>query len=127
MFHSYKPSPLKALHQRLGKEAEDLAASYLQKKGFSITARNYRHQKAEIDIIAQKETHLLFVEVKSRTSNRFGYPEEFVIPSKQTLLRKAAENYIIEHDWNQAIRFDIIAVLQRNGKVQITHFEDAFY
>ncbi|MEM7055504.1 MAG: YraN family protein [Bacteroidota bacterium] len=127
MSHSHKSSNLKTLHQQLGKKAEDLAASYLQKKGFSIIARNYRHKKAEVDIIAQKKTRLLFVEVKARTSNRFGYPEEFVVPSKQALLREAAENYIIEHDWNQAIRFDIITVLQTDDKVQIVHFEDAFY
>lgn len=127
MFRSYKPSRPAAPYQRFGQEAEDLAASYLQKKGFSILARNYRHQKAEIDIIAQKETCLSFVEVKARTNSWYGYPEAFVSPSKQALIREAAENYIVVHDWNQAIRFDIIAVLQRNGKTQIIHFEDAFY
>jgi len=127
MFCSYEPSKLKASQHQLGKDAEHLAASYLQRKGFSIVARNYRYKRAEIDIIAQKGACLLFIEVKARTSNRFGYPEEFVFPAKQALLREAAENYIIAHDWNQAIRFDIIAVLQRNGKAQIMHFEDAFY
>ena len=127
MSYAPKPSKAKAPHQQLGKEAENLAAAYLQKKGFSITVRNYRYQKAEIDIIAQKGTCLFFVEVKARTSHRFGYPEEFVLPSKQALIREAAENYIIAHNWNQAIRFDIIAVLQHNKKIQITHFEDAFY
>lgn len=114
-------------HHQWGREAEDLAASYLQKRGFDIIVRNYRYQKAEIDIIAQKEQCLAFVAVKARTSSGYGYPETFVSPAKQTLIREAAENYIMEQDWTQATQFDIIAVLQHNGKVQITHFEDAFY
>ena len=114
-------------HQQWGREAEDLAASYLQQKGFNILVRNYRYQKAEIDIIAQKGHCLAFVEVKARKSSSYGYPETFVSPAKQALIREAAENYIIEQDWTQAMQFDIIAVLQHNGNIQITHFEDAFY
>ncbi|MEM7382850.1 MAG: YraN family protein [Bacteroidota bacterium] len=114
-------------HQQWGREAEDLAASYLQKQGFEIMVRNYRYQKAEIDIIAQRAHCLAFVEVKARTSSEYGYPETFVSPAKQALIRAAAENYIIEQDWTQATQFDIIAVLQHSGSVQIVHFEDAFY
>lgn len=120
----YRPA---APHQQWGQEAEDLAASYLQQKGFNILVRNYRYQKAEIDIIAQRGHCLAFVEVKARKSSSYGYPETFVSPAKQTLIREAAENYIIERDWTEAMQFDIIAVLQQNGNIQITHFEDAFY
>lgn len=120
------PQATKSPHQ-LGQKAEHLAASYLQDKGCCIVARNYRYKKAEIDLVAQKNTCLLFVEVKSRTSKRFGYPEAFVLPSKQALIREAAENYILVHDWRAAIRFDIIAILQTDGKTHITHLEDAFY
>jgi len=118
---------LKYMHQQLGKQAEDAAVRYLQRKGFRIIIRNYRHRKAEIDIIAQKNTCLVFVEVKARTSQSFGYPEEFVVAAKQKRILKAAENYILEQDWNQAIRFDVIALLQKNGSLKIMHFEDAFY
>ena len=121
---SYRPT---APHHQWGREAEDLAASYLQQKGFNILVRNYRYQKAEIDIIAQRGHCLAFVEVKARKSTSHGYPETFVSPAKQALIREAAENYIIEQDWTQAMQFDIIAVLQHNGNIQITHFEDAFY
>ena len=121
---SYRPT---APHHQWGRGAEDLAASYLQQKGFNILVRNYRYQKAEIDIIAQRAHCLAFVEVKARKSSSYGYPETFVSPAKQALIREAAENYIIERDWTQAMQFDIIAVLQHNGNVQITHFEDAFY
>ncbi|MCU0318281.1 MAG: YraN family protein [Amoebophilaceae bacterium] len=113
--------------QQLGKAAENLAVSYLKEQGFSIIARNYRYQRAEIDIIALANQLLVFVEVKARRDNQFGYPEVFVTPRQQALIRTAAEYYIFTHDWCHALRFDIIAILQRNNhQVQLTHFEDAF-
>ena len=118
---------MKTVGQQLGQAAEDFAVGYLKKEGFAIIARNYRYQRAEIDIIAQKEQLLVFVEVKARSSDQFGNPETFVSAQQNALVRTAAEHYIITHDWDYAIRFDIIAVLQRKGSQrQITHFEDAF-
>lgn len=113
--------------QTLGQAAEAIAAQYLASQGFTIVARNYRHARAEIDVIAQKDHLLLFVEVKARSSDQFGQPETFVAPKQQALIREAAEHYIITQDWNQAVRFDVIAILKRQGQVQLTHFEDAFY
>ena len=115
------PSP-----QQLGQAAENLATSYLKKKKFAIITRNYRYQRAEIDIIAQKDQLLVFVEVKARSNDRFGDPETFVTGKQQALVRTAAEHYIIIHNWNYAIRFDIIAVLKTNNHIQMAHFEDAF-
>ena len=112
--------------QQLGQVAEDLSVRPLQQQGFVISARNYRHTRAEIDIIAQKDRLLLFVEVKARSSNQIGHPETFVTPQQQALVHAAAEHYIVEQDWNYAIRFDIIAVCKSNGQLQLTHFEDAF-
>jgi putative endonuclease len=120
------PSKLKIDHQQLGKQAEKLAANYLQKKGFKGIVHNYRYKKAEIDLIVQKGDCLVFVEVKARTSHRFGYPETFVSANQQDSIREAAENYILENDWNQAIRFDVIAVSQQGDIYKINHFEDAF-
>ncbi len=117
---------MKTSPQKLGQVAEDLAAQYLQKQGFTIIARNYRYERAEIDIIAQKEKLLVFTEVKARNSNQFGHPETFVTAKKQALVRAAAEDYIITQNWNHSIRFDIIAILNSNDQVQLTHFEDAF-
>ena len=111
--------------QQLGKKYEDVAVSYLQQKGFIIVAQNYRYKKAEIDIIAQKDACLCFIEVKARASHKFGYPEAFVTPYKQQLIKTAAENYILQHNWSDAIRFDIIAVLYKKDSVE--HFEDAFF
>ena len=117
---------MKTSPQQLGQAAEDLAAHHLQKQGFTIIARNYRYERAEVDIIAQKEGLLLFVEVKARSSDRFGHPEAFVPPQQQVLVHAAAEHYIITQDWNHAIRFDVIAILNSKDQVQLTHFEDAF-
>jgi putative endonuclease len=119
-------SKLKIGHQQLGKQAEKQAANYLQKKGFKVIVHNYRYKKAEIDLIAQKGDCLLFVEVKARTSHKFGYPETFVSANQQDLIREAAENYVLENGWNKAIRFDVIAISQKGDIGEISHFEDAF-
>jgi putative endonuclease len=118
---------MKTVSQQLGQAAEDFAVRYLKKGGFAIIARNYRYQRAEIDIIAQKNELLVFVEVKARSNNQFGDPETFVTPRQQALVRAAAEHYIMTEDWNHDIRFDIVSVLQHNdNQPQLTHFEDAF-
>jgi putative endonuclease len=118
---------MKIAVQQLGQAAEDLAAYHLKKQGFSIKVRNYRYRRAEVDIIVQKDRLLVFVEVKARSSDQFGDPETFVSAKQQALVRAAAEHYIIAQDWNHAIRFDIIAILQQNSNhPQLTHFEDAF-
>jgi putative endonuclease len=120
-------SSIKTASQQLGQSAEDLAVRHFTERGFSIKARNYRHQRAEIDIIAQKRRLLVFVEVKARSNDQFGHPETFVTPRQQALVRAAAEHYIMTEDWNHDIRFDIVSVLQHNdNQPQLTHFEDAF-
>ena len=118
---------MEAPHQQFGKNGEALAANYLIKKGFTIVKQNYRYKRNEIDIIAQKTDLLLFVEVKARTGVAFGYPETFVDKKQQHRLQEGAEQYLIDYDWDGAIRFDIIAILKHKGSIQIKHFEDAFY
>ena len=116
-----------AQHNDTGKQGEDEAVRYLQQKGYKILERNYRHQHAEIDLIAQKGKLLIFVEVKTRTGTRFGNPEEFVNSTKARLVMKAAEHYIFAKDWQYDVRFDIIAVTVLPDEVAIKHIEDAFY
>lgn len=117
----------KITSRSLGQVAEDLAMYYFVTQGFVITARSYRYQRAEVDIITQKDQLLVFVEVKARSSDQFGFPETFVSTKQQALLHTAAEHYILLHDWRHAIRFDIIAIRQiGSGQLQLTHFEDAF-
>ena len=117
-----------AYHNELGKIGEQLAVDYLSRHGYKILARNYFYDKAEIDIIAQKESHILVVvEVKTRNSDYFGDPQDFVTPSKIKLLIKAANEYVISNDLDVEVRFDIIAVLKNKTIEQVKHFEDAFY
>lgn len=113
-------------HIKVGKEGEKLAANYLVKKGFEVIERNYRYRRFEIDIIAKKGNTLIFVEVKTRSGNYFGEPEEAVADKQAAQIMEAAENYILDIDWNGDIRFDIVSILKRDES-QITHFEDVFY
>ncbi|WP_320815922.1 YraN family protein [Flavobacterium sp.] len=116
-----------AEHNELGKIGEELAVEFLQKKGYAILETNWTFQKAEIDIIAQKENVLAVVEVKTRSSIDFGLPQDFVKPKKIQLLLKAINEYVIESDLNVEVRFDIIAVYKEKQKFNIEHIEEAFY
>lgn len=111
--------------QRLGEIGEELATNYLITKGFLILERNYRIGRTEIDIIAQREKLLIFVEVKTRSSAVFGFPEEAVSTAKAARIVAAAERYVIEKNWQQMLRFDIVAI-ENTTPPQINHFEDAF-
>lgn len=116
-----------AEHNELGKKGEELAVAHLEQKGYVILETNYTFQKAEIDIIAQKNNVLVIVEVKTRASDVFGLPQEFVKPSKIKLLVKAANEYVEQNNSNLEVRFDIISVLKTKNKYTIEHFIDAFY
>ena len=116
-----------AQHNELGKIGEELAVQFISKKGYTILERNWRFDKAEIDIIAQKEKIIRIIEVKTRNSSFFGDPQEFVSAAKIKLLVKAANEYIISNDLDLEVQFDIIAVLKNKNTTQIEHFENAFY
>lgn len=116
-----------AYHNDLGTIGEELAAAYLLDKGYVILERNFRFQKAEIDIIAQKGDVIVIVEVKTRNSAFFGDPQEFVTPGKIKLLVKAANEYIVSNNLKEEARFDIIAIVKNKTVEEITHFENAFY
>lgn len=115
-----------AKHNETGKQGEAEAAEYLRNKGYDIVARNYRHQHAEIDLIAQKGKLLIFAEVKTRSSTYFGNPEEFVNYTKARLIMRAAEHYIFAQNWPHDVRFDIVAVTMAGNELRIKHVEDAF-
>ncbi len=116
-----------ATHNELGIEGEKMAVVHLKTHGYEILETNYRFQKAEVDIIAQKAGILAVIEVKTRTSADFGNPEEFVSKKKIKLLVKAVDNYINDNDLDVEVRFDIIAILLQKNDVTINHIEDAFY
>jgi putative endonuclease len=116
-----------AEHNELGKFGEELAVEFLQQNGYAILETNWTFQKAEIDIIAQKENTLAVVEVKTRSSIEFGLPQDFVKPNKIQLLVKAVNEYVISNDLDVEIRFDIIAIYKQENIYKIEHIEDAFY
>lgn len=114
-------------HYELGKEGEKLALNYLIKKGYKIYEKNWRFQKAEIDIIAQKNSTLVCVEVKTRSTDEFGDPQDAVKDKKIKLLVKAMDYYVTSKDLDYEVRFDIIAIIKNNTITKIEHLEDAFF
>lgn len=116
-----------ATHNDFGKIAEDLAAEYLQKNGYKVLTRNFRFQKAEIDIIAEKEELIIIIEVKARSTDAFMLPQEAVTKTKIKSIVTAANHYLEEFNRNSEVRFDIISVLpDEKKKLTIEHITDAF-
>lgn len=116
-----------AQHNELGTLGEQIATNYLVSKGYEIIVRNYVFQKAEIDIIAKHNNTMICVEVKTRNSDFFGDPQDFVTPNKIKLLVKAMDAFITENNIDLETRFDIIAVLKNKNTEELTHLENAFY
>ncbi|MDO9347866.1 MAG: YraN family protein [Anaerolineales bacterium] len=112
--------------QRIGRWGEAVAADYLINKGFRLLTTNARTPYGEIDLICQREGQIVFVEVKTRTSHTFGYPEDSVTPRKQAHMLAAAEHYLQEHELDDDWQFDVIAVEGSPGdqSPRITHFEN---
>lgn len=116
-----------AEHNELGKLGEKLAVDFLQQNGYEIVETNWTFQKAEIDIIAQKDSVLAVVEVKTRSSTEFGLPQDFVKPKKIQLLVKAVNEYVVSNDLEVEVRFDIMAIYKDGKDYKIEHIVDAFY
>jgi putative endonuclease len=105
-----------AEHNKLGTDGEDLAASWLEEKGYEILHRNWRHSHYEIDIVALKNKFLHFIEVKSRNASPFGYPEDSVGKKKFKNLQRAAHEYIFLNPGYKWIQYDILSITLSKGK-----------
>ncbi len=116
-----------ARHNDLGKEGEKLALEMLVEKGWQILDTNWRHKKEEVDIIALDGKMLVIVEVKTRSTDYFGNPEEAVGAIKANNLMRAADAYLEIKDINSEVRFDVVAIVLNNRKAQIRHIRNAFY
>lgn len=114
-------------NNELGKDAEILAVNYLKEKSYQILERNWRYGKKEVDIICKKDNVIVFVEVKFRSYESFGLPEEFVRADKRRHLIAAAEAYMERINELTELQFDIIAVSKDFKPSSILHIEDAFY
>ncbi|QCE41457.1 YraN family protein [Psychroserpens sp. NJDZ02] len=116
-----------ASHNELGEKGEQLAVDFLVENNYDIIERNYRFDKAEVDIIAQKEDVLAIIEVKTRSTTGFGNPQDFVKPKQIQRLVKAVDKYVTSNELEVEVRFDIIAIVKQNNQFKIEHLENAFY
>lgn len=110
-----------------GKEGENRAAEYLKNAGFEIIERNYRYGHGEIDIVAKDGEYLVFVEVKTRTSDAFGSPLYAITYGKQKQIARVAQGYLYEKKIaNVPCRFDVVGVEFIGGKLRLEHIPNAF-
>ncbi|MBN2639323.1 MAG: YraN family protein [Bacteroidales bacterium] len=116
-----------ARHNHLGKKGEQLAKEYLLQKGWQLLEENWRFEHKEVDLIFREGDELIIVEVKTRSTDYFGNPEEAVSEAKEEHLIQAAEAYLEEHNLNTEVRYDVVAIILKNRQYEITHIPDAFY
>lgn len=119
---------LMSIQNEIGKKGEEIARDFLEQKGYKILEQNWRYSRAEIDLIASYQNALIFVEVKTRSYDYFGQPEDFVTAKKQKLMSSAASAYMQANNHQWEIRFDIVSILlSGKSSMKIQHFEDAFF
>lgn len=111
----------------LGQKGEDLAVDFLKKAGFKILFRNWKWGKNEIDIIAENQDFIIFVEVKTRNDDFQMHPLTAVTKEKQKSIIRAANGYLQKFKIDKEGRFDIITVIQSVDSYKIDHIEGAFY
>ena len=111
----------------LGKKGEDIAADFLEKKGYNILFRNYKCSFGEIDIIAKHKKTLSFIEVKTRSTKKYGLPQEAVTPAKQAKISRVALEFVQRYKMeNRAARFDVVSVQYLNDGYAVDLIENAF-
>ncbi len=113
-----------AQSHNLGKKGETIACEFLKSLGFKIIARNYRWQKIEVDIIAQNQDYIIFVEVKTRT-RRIEQAMQFIPMSKQNRMVRLADAYIQANEIDKEVRFDLI-IIDVNDNYKLTHYPSVF-
>ncbi len=115
-----------AQHNETGSTGEKLAATWLQNNGFTIKEINWRYKHLEVDIIANKGDTMHFIEVKTRRSTQYGYPEESITKVKMKNLKDAAEQYQYLNPAIKWIQFDVLAILFKSGKVDYWFNQDVY-
>ncbi|MDB4161641.1 YraN family protein [Bacteroidia bacterium] len=113
--------------QQFGKEGKEIATAHLISKGYRILARNYRSRRSEIDIIASIEDWIVIVEVKTRETDKYGNPEESVGTGKINMLAQGAEDFLLDKDLHNNIRYDVISIIKNQYKTDVHHLVDAFW
>ncbi|UCG78530.1 MAG: YraN family protein [Nitrospirota bacterium] len=110
----------------IGKWGEDIAVSFLKKKGYKITERNYRSSFGEIDIIALHKGKLIFIEVKTRRTDEYGEPFEAIDSRKIERIRNSALMYLRSLDKELPVRFDVVSITVGDDSHEVRHIDDAF-
>ncbi|MBS1729322.1 MAG: YraN family protein [Bacteroidetes bacterium] len=116
-------------NKNTGNKGEEMASVYLTKRGFQILEKNWRHKHWEVDLIASSKKNILhFIEIKTRTTMKYGYPEESIGKKKMDNLRNAAEEYQYLHPEWKYIQFDVLAILLHPHE-QVSYFllEDVYF
>lgn len=116
-----------AAHNELGKKGELLACDWLLARGYEIMHKNWRHAHAEVDIIASKLDVLHFIEVKSATNTKFGFPEERITEKKIQNLMIAAEEFQFRFPQWKRIQYDVVSIIvNKNGTADFILIEDIY-
>lgn len=112
---------------KTGKDGEMAAEQFLKKCGYKIVERNYRTRSGEIDLIALDNKVIVFVEVKTRTQERYGTPAEAVDSRKQSRMIAASEHYLnAKQAFDASVRFDVVSVIVKDEGWEIELIKDAF-
>ena len=116
-----------AQHNEVGRRGERLAREFLERKGYEILHTNWRFRRAEVDLIAfDPQETLVFLEVKTRSDERFGPPEAAVSERKQQFLLHAARAFMLAYDYDWEVRFDVVGVVLTEPPT-VRHWPGAFY
>ena len=114
-------------HIELGKKGEELAVAWLSDKGYKILHTNWRYRRYEIDIIAHRKAILHFIEIKTRNSRRYGYPEESVSPKKIKDMMQGAMGWIHRYPHTGRVQYDVLAIsLKKDKTPEFFFFEDVY-
>lgn len=111
----------------LGKSGERIAIKYLRDNGYRILEKNWVTGRKEIDIIAEDDDYIIFIEVKTRMSDFQLHPRDAVSVPKQRNIIYAAQTYIQRNDCDKEARFDIISIVFNGKNFELEHIKDAFY
>ena len=114
------------IKQEIGKLGEDIAVNYLKQKGYKILDRNFECRQGELDIIALDKNEIVFIEVKARTSNRYGTPSEAVNKIKQKHMLQTIKYYLyIRNLSGEFVRIDVIEVYIKDNVYKVNHIKQA--
>lgn len=116
-----------AAHNELGKVGEEEAIHFLKEKGYQIRHHNWRSGKKELDIVAEYNSELIVIEVKTRRNRNFGEAEDCINEQKLRRIIASTDAYVRKFSIDLPIRFDVIALIGEHPPLKIKHIENAFY